>query len=214
MKVKWLGHASFLITGVDGTRVITDPYATDNRIKYGDIHETADIVTVSHGHFDHGNVAAVRGNPAVVKESGEAKGISFRGVATFHDDEQGGKRGPNMVFCFTLDGVRVCHLGDLGHLLSAEQVKTIGTVDVLLIPVGGNYTIDAATATGVAGHLKPRLIFPMHYKTDRCPDFPVTGVDVFLKGKTGVREIDGSEIEITRDNLPAETQIIVLKPAL
>ncbi|MFH1650842.1 MAG: MBL fold metallo-hydrolase [Chloroflexota bacterium] len=214
MKVKWLGHASFLITGSDGTRIITDPYATDHRIKYGDIHEAAEIVTVSHGHFDHGNVAAVKGNPAVVKESGEAKGIRFRGIPTFHDDEQGSKRGPNMVFCFELDGVKVCHLGDLGHPLGDDQAKAIGAVDVLLIPVGGTYTIDAAAATGVCQQLKSRIVIPMHYKTDRCPDFPVTGVDVFLKGKSGVKEMPGSDVEITRDNLPAEMQIIVLQPAL
>ncbi len=216
MKVKWLGHAAFMITSDNGTRIITDPYATSKNLTYDEIKETADIVTVSHGHSDHNNVAAVKGNPAVVKEAGtkEVKGIKFGGIPTYHDEAGGSKRGNNIIFCFEIDGIRVCHLGDLGHQLDDKQVAELGEVDILLTPVGGFYTIDAKVATEACGRLAPKVIIPMHYRNDRCSSFPVSGVDEFLQGKTGVSQVDTSEVEFKQGELPATTQIIVLKPAL
>ena len=213
MKIKWLGHASFLITSDNGTRIITDPYGPRDDLRYGEIRETADIVSVSHDHSDHGNVSAVRGNPQVVRGTATAKGISFRGIATFHDDSAGGKRGKNTIICMTVDDVTVCHLGDLGHALTGKQVAEIGKVDVLLLPVGGFYTIDARTAGQVSDQLKPRVIIPMHFKNSKCA-FPIAGVEEFLKGEKNVKQADSSEVEFKAGSLPAETQIIVLKPAL
>ena len=215
MKVKWLGQAAFLITSDAGIRIITDPYAPNERLTYDEIKESADIVTVSHEHGDHNNVAAVRGNPEVVREavSVEIKGIKLNGIPTYHDNAGGSERGNNTVFCFEVDGVRVCHLGDLGHQLSDKQVAEIGKVDILLVPVGGNFTIDAKVATDVCGKLAPRVIIPMHYKNDKC-GFPIGGVDDFLCGKAGVSRLDASEVEFKQGVLPATTQIIVLKPAL
>ncbi len=115
MKIKWLGHASFLITSDSGIKIITDPYETGGGLSYGEIKESADIVTVSHDHFDHNNVAAVPGNPQVVKGTAEVKGIEFKGISTYHDEAKGGQRGKNTILCFEVDGIRVCHLGDLGH---------------------------------------------------------------------------------------------------
>ena len=214
MKVKWLGHASFLITSNGGIRIMTDPYMPNERLTYDEIKESADIVTVSHGHGDHNNVAAVQGDPEVVKETAEAKGIKFKGIPTYHDDAGGSQRGNNTIFCFEVDGIRVCHLGDLGHRLSDKQVAELGSVDILLIPVGGNFTIDAKVATEVCGRLSPKVIIPMHYRNERCPSFPVAGVDEFLKGKKGVKKLDTSEAEFKQGELPATIQIIVLKPAL
>jgi L-ascorbate metabolism protein UlaG (beta-lactamase superfamily) len=214
MKVKWLGHASFLITSNGGIRIMTDPYMPNERLTYGEIKESADIVTVSHEHLDHNNVAAVQGNPEVVKETAEAGGIKFKGIPTYHDDAGGSQRGKNIIFCFEVDGIRVCHLGDLGHSLSDKQVTGLGSVDILLTPVGGNFTIDAKVATEVCGRLSPKVIIPMHYRNERCPNFPVAGVDDFLKGKKGVKKLDTSEAEFKQGELPATTQIIVLKPAL
>ena len=216
MRIKWLGHSSFLITSDAGIRIITDPYTPNERLTYGEIKESADIVTVSHGHGDHNNVAAVQGNPKVVKEAApvEIKGIKFSGVVTAHDDAGGSKRGNSIIFCFEVDGVRVCHLGDLGHPLSDKQVTEIGKVDILLCPVGGNFTVDAKVATEVTSKLAPRVMIPMHYKNERCPGFPVAGVDEFLQGKKGVSRPDSSEAEFNKGKLPAATQIIVLKPAL
>lgn len=213
MKIKWLGHASFLITADDGTRIITDPYETGEGLKYGEITEAADIVTVSHEHGDHNNAAAVKGNPQVVRDTTTVKGISIKAVPTAHDDKGGGERGPNIVFCFQVDGVRVVHLGDLGHLLTDNQVVEIGKVHVLLVPVGGNFTIDARTAGEVCEQVRTRVIIPMHYKTDKCL-FPIGGLDEFIKGKTNVTQVNGSELEFTVPELPTSPQIMVLQSAL
>ena len=213
MKIKWLGHASFVITSDTGTRIITDPYETRADLSYGEIKESADIVTVSHEHGDHSNVAAVRGNPEVVRGMAKIRGIEFEGTTTYHDDAGGEKRGNNTMLCFEVDGVRVCHLGDLGHPLSDKQVAALGKVDILLIPVGGFYTIDAKVAGEVCDKLASKVIIPMHYKNDRC-GFPVAGVDDFLQGKEAVSRLDTSEVEFKQGELPATTQIIVLQPAL
>jgi len=215
MKVKWLGHASFLVTSEDGTRIITDPYATGMGISYGDIKENADIVTVSHEHGDHNNVAAVSGNPEVVRDAGvhEAKGIRFKGIASYHDEAEGSQRGPNTIFCFTVDEVKLCHLGDLGHQLSEAQAAEIGDVDILMTPVGGFFTIDAAVATDIVEKLQPRVVIPMHYCTEKCA-YPIAGVDDFLKGKADVKRIDAAEAEFTKKDLPSSTEIVVLKHAL
>ncbi|MFC1983243.1 MBL fold metallo-hydrolase [Chloroflexota bacterium] len=204
MKVKWLGHASFMITSGTGTRIITDPYETKDTLAYGEIEETADIVTVSHGHGDHNNAAAVKGNPRVVKSTTEVEGIKFKGIPTYHDDAQGKNRGANTIFC---------HLGDLGHPLSGKEAAELGKIDVLLIPVGGFYTIDAATASRICDQLKPGVIIPMHFRNDKCT-FPITGVDEFLKGKGNIVRSDTSEVEFKAGEFTADTQIIVLKPAL
>ena len=213
MKIKWLGHASFMITSDSGTKIITDPYIPGGNLKYGEIKESADIVTVSHDHFDHNNVATVGGNPKVVKETAEIRGMKFNGTSTYHDETKGKDRGNNTIICFEMDGMRVCHLGDLGHSLSDQQVAEVGKVDILLLPVGGNYTIDARVATEVSSKLAPKVVIPMHFKNDRC-DFPIAGVEKFLKGKEEVSKLDASEAEFKAGELPAMTQIIVLKPAL
>jgi len=213
MKIKWLGHASFVITSEAGTRIITDPYATKEDLRYGEISESADIVTVSHEHTDHNNVAAVGGKPEVVRGSAKVKGIEFRGIPSYHDEAGGSKRGKNTIICFEVDGIRVCHLGDLGHQLSDKQASELGRIDILLIPVGGYYTVDAKVATQVCNQLKPRVIIPMHYRTDKCT-FPIAVVDEFLKGKEAVNRLDASEANFKSEELPASTQIMVLKSAL
>jgi len=204
-----------MITSDAGTKIVTDPYVTGGNLNYGEIEESADIVTVSHEHGDHNNVAAVGGKPEVVRGTVpvEIKGIKFDGIPTYHDDAGGSKRGNNTVFCFEVDGIRVCHLGDLGHRLGDKEVAELGKVDILLTPVGGFFTIDAKVATEVCSKLAPKVIIPMHYKNDRC-SFPISGVDEFLQGKEGVSRLDASEVELRQGELPATTQIIVLKPAL
>ena len=215
MKVKWLGHSCFLITSRDGLRVITDPYAVGGGINYSPIKETADVVVVSHDHGDHSNVSTVQGKPEVVKGSGTktTKGIQFKGIATYHDASQGKQRGLNTVFCFTMDDIKLCHLGDLGHVLSPEQVNEIGGVDILFVPVGGFYTIDAPVASQVCDQLKPKVVIPMHFKTPRCA-YPIAGVEDFLKGKKGVRGVRDSEVDLEQEKLPAATEIVLLQPAL
>lgn len=215
MKLKWLGHSCFLITSETGLRIITDPYAVDRGVKYAPINEASDIVTVSHEHFDHSSVSEVSGNPEVVEGVGShiVKRVQFRGIATYHDEENGAQRGANTVFCFSIDGINICHSGDLGHRLSSEQINQIGGVDILLVPVGGYFTIDAVVATQVCDDLEARVIIPMHYKTTKL-DYPVAGVDDFLRGKKNVRRLDSSEVEFSAENLPDIAEIFLLKSAL
>ncbi len=215
MKIKYLGHASFLITSDAGVRIITDPYETGGNFSYGEITESADIVTVSHDHLDHSNVAAVRGNPKVVRGIApvEIKEIEFKGIPTYHDDAGGKLRGNNIVFCFEVDGIRLCHLADLGHQLSPQQVAELGTIDILLIPVGGFYTIDAKVATQVCNQLKPKVIIPMHWN-NKWSFSKIASVDEFLREKEDVSRLDTSEVAFKQGELPPTTQIMVLKSAL
>jgi L-ascorbate metabolism protein UlaG (beta-lactamase superfamily) len=184
-------------------------------INYSPIKETADVVVVSHDHSDHSNVSAVQGKPEVVKDSGTktAKGIQFKGIASYHDAARGEQRGPNTIFCFNVDGLKLCHLGDLGHVLSPGQVNEIGAVDILFVPVGEPYTIGASVASRVCEQLKPKVVIPMHFKTPRCA-YPIAGVEDFLRGKKNVRKVGGSEVEFEREKLPAATEIVLLQPAL
>jgi len=214
MKVKWFGQAAFLLTSDSGTRIITDPYTPGGfGLNYGDIAEDADIVTVSHDHADHANIKGIGGNPEVVRGAAVVKGIKIDTVASYHDNSGGSERGPNNIYCFKIDGLRLCHLGDIGHKLSEKQIADIGKVDILLIPVGGNFTIDAAAATEIIRILAPKAVIPMHFQNDRCPTFPVAGIDVFLKGKDNVTKQGASEVEFTAGKLPSSTRIIVLNPA-
>ncbi len=216
MKIKWLGHACFLITSEEGIKIITDPYVPGNLdIKYGKIEEDSDIVVISHNHAGHNNVAAVKGNPVVIKGVGSKKAgnIEFKGMATFHDAIMGRQRGINTVFSFIVNSIRICHLGDLGQLPSYFFFEEIGQVDLLLVPTGGGSTITPGEAAQLYKRLKPRVVIPMHFKSDKCSYLPAS-VDDFISGKPNVKRLDHSEVEFKSDSLPAATEIIVLPPAL
>ncbi|NWF57583.1 MAG: MBL fold metallo-hydrolase [Syntrophaceae bacterium] len=218
MKVKWYGHAAFLITSDLGAKIMTDPYepgAFGGAIAYGPIPDQADIVLVSHDHADHNFVQGLKGKPQVIKGTGshKVKNLEFKGFAAYHDGRKGSERGQNTIFCFCVDGVKICHLGDLGHVPSDPEAKQIGPVDLLLMPVGGVYTINPAQATQTAQKLSPKIVIPMHYKTPRC-GFPLAVVEDFTSGKAGVKKIKDSEVEIKKESLPQYTEIVVLQPAL
>lgn len=218
MVIQWLGHACFLIISEDGTKIITDPYtpnAFGGSLSYGSIHISPDIVTISHHHADHDYVEGLPGDFKVVSREGSetADGIHIKGVEVYHDPEEGSMRGPNIIFVMNVDHLRLCHLGDLGHELSMQQIEEIGEVDILFIPVGGYYTISSEQATSTVDRLNPRLVFPMHYKTDKTT-LPIAPVDNFLQGKQNVRKLNTSEYEVTRETLPDQREIIVLKHAL
>jgi L-ascorbate metabolism protein UlaG (beta-lactamase superfamily) len=214
MQIKWLGHASFLITSQSGQKIITDPYSVGGGLNLTPINESAHIVTQSHNHGDHNNVKTIRGNPAILNEAGKCtiKNIEFKAIPAYHDEARGDQRGNNLLFCFIVDEMNLCHLGDLGHPLSSQQLSQIGPVDILFIPVGGYFTIDAKTATAVVESIRPRIVFPMHYKTEKV-NYPISGVDEFLKYQKNIRKINSSEYEIKKTNLPEKTEIIVLLPA-
>ncbi len=210
MKIKWLGHACFLITTERGIRIVTDPF--DETVGYRLPSVEADIVTSSHDHFDHNHVQAIGGDFQLINQAGSfyAADIPIKGIKTYHDDAMGKKRGQNVVFVMEADYMRICHLGDLGHLLDQQTIGEIGPVDILLIPVGGTYTIDAQGAAKVAAQLNPGMIIPMHYKTPAI-DFPITGVDLFLsKMGTGDR-VESNELTVTKQDLTDGTQVKVLE---
>lgn len=210
--IKWLGHSSFLIALDDKLKIVTDPF--DSSVGYPMPDETADVCVVSHDHFDHNCVSVIKGNPQVVKGAGkkEAKGIKFKGVGSFHDEKGGSQRGENTIWTFELGGVKFAHVGDLGTGLTDSQKKEIGGVDVLFVPTGGFYTIDAAAASQVVNGLNPKVVIPMHYKTAFLGDnFPLSKVDDFLKGKKNVVKVEGNSVSFTRDSLPDKTTIYVLE---
>ncbi len=218
MKVKWLGHSAFIITSSDGTRILTDPYkpgSFDGAVGYGPITEAVDVVTVSHDHDDHNGVEGLPGRPEVVRSCGEHEmhGLRVRGFGCYHDESKGSERGANIIFVIEADGIRVCHLGDLGHALSPDAIHEIGAVDVLLIPVGGFFTIGAGQAAVIAGALEAKVIIPMHFKTESL-GFPVAPVDDFLKEMGSYERPETSEVEITRESLDLGRRVIVLEHAL
>lgn len=186
MIIKWVGHASFRIELNDGRSVVTDPY--DEKVGYALPVHKADIVTISHEHFDHnyiGNLSPVH----VLREAGkqELGGITIEGFPSFHDDEQGAKRGKNMIYLIEADGMRVLHLGDLGHDLSDEQIAAFGPIDVLTIPVGGVFTIDAEQAAALAKRINARIIVPMHFKTASL-SFGLGENTLFVEAMGGAKE--------------------------
>jgi L-ascorbate metabolism protein UlaG (beta-lactamase superfamily) len=169
MKIRWFGQSCFLFTAEDGTKIVTDPYskAFGSLSGYKLPEIEANIVTVSHNHNDHNNVGAVHGDFVLIKDPGSfsEEGIHVKGIPTFHDNVSGAKRGKNIVYHFKIDGLNVCHCGDLGHLLSPEQIKEIGKVDILLLPIGGRATLGANGAAEVMKQLDPSVVIPMHYRT-------------------------------------------------
>jgi L-ascorbate metabolism protein UlaG (beta-lactamase superfamily) len=215
VKVELLGHACFLITSNGGAKIICDPYKyLGLGLKYDKIGLSADIVTKSHGHGDHNAIDEVEGSPTVVGSAGQTqiKGIDIAGIACYHDEAQGEQRGANIIFCFSIDGMRLCHLGDLGHMLSHKLLADIGQVDILLIPVGGKFTIDPAVAEKICDQIRPKVSIPMHIKTAKCDIVPYTADD-FARGKLNIRRANDSEVEFKKDALPASTEIVILKHA-
>jgi L-ascorbate metabolism protein UlaG (beta-lactamase superfamily) len=208
MEITWLGHSCFKLKGKQAT-VITDPFSPGIGYTLGKV--SAEIVTISHSHPWHSYIQGVSGEPRVLKGPGEyeAAGVLTVGVHTFHDSEKGAQRGKNTVFVIDVDDVMICHLGDLGHPLTAEQVAEIDGVDVLLIPVGGVSTIDAVQAAQIVRHLEPKIVIPMHYKTEATKK-ELEPVDRFLK-EMGVKEaVPQPKLLVNKNSLPLTMQVVVL----
>ncbi|MGC8816315.1 MAG: MBL fold metallo-hydrolase [Candidatus Hadarchaeum sp.] len=210
VKVKWWGHACFEVS--DGKTVVFDPH-NGTGIGLEPPQVKADLVLISHDHFDHADGAnlVLRPGGIVAKDSGvrTVGEVRVRGVRTYHDEKGGKLRGENTLYVVEMGGLRICHLGDLGHVPTDRQVKEIGGVDLLFVPVGGVYTIDARGATETLEKISPRIAVPMHY---RIPGLKVGihGVEEFLKGKKNVRQVKSSQFEIKPENLPAQSEIWVL----
>lgn len=214
MEIIFLGHSCFRIRGKTAV-LVTDPFESYIGFKLPKI--SADIVTISHDHRDHNNKEAVSGTaktkkPFVISGPGEYEiaGVSIFGVRTFHNAAKGSKRGANAVYLINLDGMRIVHLGDLGHKLTESQLEEVNGADILIIPVGGTYTLNAKEAVEVIGQVEPKIIIPMHY---RLPGLTIklAPVEEFLK-EIGVKAIKPiPKLTISKDRLPEEREVVVLK---
>ena len=209
MKIKWFGQSCFRFDSDNGISIITDPF--DETLGYDLPHEKANIVTVSHQHYDHNYVDAIYGDPKIIKKTGRYNidGIIINGIQSYHDECCGSKRGTNIIYTFDIDEIRICHLGDLGHILTKEQIENIGKVDILLIPVGGTYTLDASTAAKVVSQLNPNGIIPMHYKTSKI-SLPIDPVDNFTSIMQKGTKVKRNYIEVRKDGLGRDQQLVIL----
>lgn len=210
MEITFLGHSSFRLRGKTAT-LVTDPFESKMiGLKFPKV--SADIVTISHDHNDHNQADLVSGSPFVISGPGEyeVKGVSVYGLATFHDEQGGAERGKNTVYAINIDGMKLAHLGDLGHELSEGQLEELADIDILMIPVGGVYTIDAKRAAQVAGQIDARIVIPMHYKLPGLT-LGLAGVNEFLK-EMGADEVRSQpKLFLTRDKLPEEQAVMVLE---
>ena len=211
MLLTCLGHAKFLIELNSGLRIVTDPF--DATCGYPLTETRADVVLVSHGHHDHSAVETISGNPRIIREAGTytlESGVTVTAIPAFHDEVQGAKRGNTLLFLLEAEGLRIAHLGDLGHLLTAEQRKALAPVDVLMLPVGGFYTIDAATAQEAAESLRARIIVPMHYRTKWNADWPIAPLENFTQLYQKVPPAMPL-LRVTAEDLPCQPHIAVLE---
>ncbi len=215
MYISWLGHSCFKLQdkiGADGVTVLTDPFdPAVTGLKMPSLE--ADIVTVSHDHADHNYLKAVRKDPFVIKTAGEfeVSGVFVEGVDSYHDDKDGAERGGNIIYRFEVDDVSVTHLGDLGSSLSTKQLESLEGTDILLVPVGGKYTLDAKAAVEVINQIEPRIIIPMHYKTEGLK-LDIDGIDKFIK-EIGLKPSYEEKLKISKKELPAEDmELVILQP--
>ena len=208
MDITWLGHSCFRIRGNQAV-IITDPFPPGMGYTLG--KQTADFVTVSHPHPSHSYDGGISGEHRLVRGPGEYEisGVLILGITTYHDSIKGQSRGKNTVYLMEVDGVAICHLGDIGHVLGDEQVEEMGNVDILMVPVGGVSTINAAMAAEAIRKLEPKVVLPMHYKTPKT-DRDLEPVDNFLK-EMGLSQVEPRpKFTVSKSNLPLTTQVIIL----
>jgi len=204
--IRWFGHSCFMVS--DSVKIVTDPF--DKSVGYPVPNVSADIVLVSHEHFDHNNVSAISGRPEVIRgdQTKTVGGITFKAVKASHGDG----RGNDFIRVWEFEGIRFAHFGDLGVDLTDAQYKEIGPVDVVFIPVGGYFTIDADQATKLINKLNPKVVFPMHYKTPVMGSrFPIAAIEPFLKGKKNVEKVGKNSVTLKKDSLPKEMTVYVLE---
>lgn len=214
MKIQWLGHSAFRLIESTGASVITDPF-DPAAVGYGMAYLPCDAITSSHGHSDHNNFRGVKGNPVIINRPGsfDVNGIHIHSVLCNHDDKEGALRGKSIIYNFRLDGVTVCHMGDVGEECTPELIEQLVPVNVLLIPVGGNFTIDAEQAKEYVDRMMPDVVIPMHYKTKHT-DYDIDKVDAFLRlfDDDAVEECESDTLEFDRYDFDGNaTRVLVPK---
>ena len=209
IKITYHGHSMFEIESYSGSRVITDPYNEQIKSVLPDV--TADIVLVSHDHYDHSNISIVKGNPRIINnpEPREIYGIIIEGINTFHDTSHGQVRGGNIIFRFIIDEVIFAHMGDIGHIPDADVYEKLKGAEILMIPVGGIYTVSASTAFEIAGKISPAIIIPMHYR-EKDSKLQVDTVDGFLSRFADFTSSDHSVV-VSKGTLTKKTETWVFK---
>lgn len=223
MNVRYLGHSCFLVTSTQGSAVVIDPYS--QRMPYELPQVEPDVVLVSHEHHDHNAYYRFENNPMLVKRSPDfpseteltiartEEKLKFWGMPSFHDDQEGRRRGPNTIWHWFWEGVHFAHFGDIGHLLSEAQVSELGKVDVVFIPVGGKETIEPSQASLLVNQLDPRIVFPMHYKTETLGDGPLCEheLSAFTEKMSNVEDAASTAVDIELARLPAQTKVMCLR---
>jgi L-ascorbate metabolism protein UlaG (beta-lactamase superfamily) len=212
MEITYLGHSSFLIKDSKGRMLLTDPY--DESVGYPTYKGRADVVTISHHHSDHDYIEDLIGEPEILDKVGffYLCDIPITGVHSYHDTSNGIKRGDNTIYTFEMDGYKLCHLGDLGHVLTKDVIEMLGNIDILFVPVGGNYTINGEDAFEVCKELKSHIVIPMHYKTQYL-NFPIEGVENFIsKMKSGER-VNSNTITFN-EKLTETNSVKILNPTV
>ena len=202
MTITWFGQACFRVEGKDAS-ILIDPFDKEIGLKVPRMHDA--IVLVTHEHHDHNNTENIDHGSFVIRGPGEYEksGVQIIGIQSYHDNEQGAKRGLNTIYVLKIEDMRICHLGDLGqHELTDEQVETIGEVDVLMVPVGGTYTIDGKEAVAVVKQIEPKIIIPMHYKVPGLT-VDLAGPQQFLK-EVGIKPEEVETLKINAKSLPEE----------
>ena len=215
MRIEFLAHASFLFTDRRGVKFMTDPYESGSfsgRVGYEPIDEAPDVIIITHDHRDHSHTETIPGDFEVVRHEGVSRGVPVRSVPVFHDMFEGTRFGGTIdLKVFTIDGITICHCGDIGELLDdPEKRAAIGAIDILIIPTGGYYTLGPEGAAEVTRRLKPKIVIPCHYKTAKC-GFDIAPVDPFLTHFETVEKVGETSIEITSEALPTSTKCVVLE---
>jgi L-ascorbate metabolism protein UlaG (beta-lactamase superfamily) len=207
MEITWYGRACFRLKGRDAT-VITDPCPPSTGFVAG--KHDVDVLTISHDHPDHSYTRSITAGLTLTRPGEyEFHDLLINGIRTFHDAEGGTVRGDNVVFGFEVDGVHIAHLGDLGHLLSEEQLAELGPVDVLLVPAGGVFVLGPTEAAEVVSQVSPKIVFPMHFAVDGAST-DLQPPDKFLQEMAVSEPIRQPKAVVTPSSLPDETQVVLL----